>query len=261
MVKVIDRMGEKNINNFGSEMVIVEYRKAHDVDIYFPEYDWITKNREYKEFKNGQIKCPYESRIFGVGYIGEGKYRTVDENGKKTKCYYAWNDMLRRCYSEKERKKHPTYIDCKASEEFYNFQNFGSWDEDNYYTVEGQRMHLDKDILVKHNKIYSSDTCVYVPQAINSLFVKCDKSRGESVIGTSYHKRDNVYLSRCNMINPKTGKSKNKYLGSYKTEHEVFEVYKYHKEKNIKEVADYYKDKIPTKLYDAMYDYEVEITD
>jgi len=63
------------------------------------------------------------------------------------------------------------------------------------------------------------------------------------------------------MINPKTGKSKNKYLGSYKTEHEAFEVYKYHKEKNIKEVADYYKDKIPTKLYDAMYDYEVEITD
>ena len=33
------------------------------------------------------------------------------------------------------------------------------------------------------------------------------------------------------------------------------------KEKEIKRVADLYKDKIPQKLYEAMYNYEVEITD
>ena len=43
----IDRIGEKNINNFGSEMVIVEYKKYSDIDIYFPEYDWTTKNNTY----------------------------------------------------------------------------------------------------------------------------------------------------------------------------------------------------------------------
>ena len=63
------------------------------------------------------------------------------------------------------------------------------------------------------------------------------------------------------MINPKTGKSKRKYLGTYETQEKAFEVYKYYKEKNLKEVADYYKDLIPKKLYDGMYSYEVEITD
>ena len=56
-------------------------------------------------------------------------------------------------------------------------------------------------------------------------------------------------------------KSKNKYLGRYNTELEAFEVYKYYKEKNIKVVADYYKKLIPQKLYNALYSYEVEITD
>lgn len=37
--KSIDRTGEKGINNFGSEMIIVEYKKAIDIDVYFPEYD------------------------------------------------------------------------------------------------------------------------------------------------------------------------------------------------------------------------------
>lgn len=33
--KAIDRIGEKNINNFGSEIVIVEYRKWNNIDVYF----------------------------------------------------------------------------------------------------------------------------------------------------------------------------------------------------------------------------------
>ena len=37
--------------------------------------------------------------------------------------------------------------------------------------------------------------------------------------------------------------------------------FKYHKERNIKQIADYYKIHIPQKLYDAMYNYEVEIDD
>ena len=45
---------------------------------------------------------------------------------------------------------------------------------------------------------------------------------------------------------------------------EAFKLYKNSKENNIKQVADQYKQKYPNfpqKLYDAMYSYEVEITD
>ena len=259
MVAKINRKGEKNINNFGSEMVIIEYKNAHDIDVYFPEYDWIFKGAKYNAFKRGKIKCPYEKTVYGVGYIGEGEYKVL-ENGKHTKCYNTWYHMLRRCYDEKFHERQPTYKDCKVCDEWYNFQNFGEWFDNNYYEIKGEKMHLDKDILVKHNKIYSPDTCIYVPQTINSLFVKRDGKRGESAIGTHHNKNDR-YQVNCCLINPETGKSKGEYLGCYDTQEKAFEVYKYYKEKNIKEVADYYFGKIPNKLYDTLYNYEVEIDD
>ena len=255
----IDRTGEKNINTFGSEMVIVEYRMNRDVDVYFPQYNWTFKGATYQSFKNSQIKCPYERRLYGIGYLAEGKYKPK-ENGKHTKVYKTWKDMLGRCYDTKIQEKYPTYKDCKVDKNWHNFQNFAKWYYDNYYEVEGERMELDKDILLKHNKIYSPETCIYVPHTINSLFIKCDKSRGGSVIGTTPRK-NGKYEAQCWLINPKTGKSKNEYLGRYDSQEEAFEIYKYYKEKNIKQVADYYKSLIPQKVYDALYDYEVEIDD
>ena len=255
----IDRVGEKNINNFGSEMVIVEYRTNKDIDVYFPTYDCIVKNQQYGNFKKGKIKCPYERSVYGIGYIGEGEYK-AKENGKQTRVYDTWHSMLTRCYDEKYQEKYPTYNGCTDCEEWYNFQNFAKWYENNYYEIEGERMCLDKDILIKHNKIYSPETCVFVPQVINKLFVKSDKTRGDSVIGTSLRK-NGKYVAGCQIFNPETGKSKKEHLGLYDSQEKAFEIYKYYKEKNIKEVADYYKEQIPNKLYNALYNYKVEITD
>ena len=255
----INRTGERGVNNFGSEMIIIGYRMNRDIDVYFPEYDWTFKHTTYNNFKRGEIYCLYEKRYFGVGYLGEGKYKG-SENRKRTRVYNTWSNMLQRCYDPKYQEKHITYKNCNVSEEFHNFQNFGEWDSENYYKIEGERMCLDKDILVKRNKIYSPDTCIYVPKTINLLFTKCDKLRGKSVIGTTLRK-NGKYETWCNIFNPETGKSKREYLGVYATEVEAFEVYKYYKERNIKEVADYFKKEIPSELYGGMYKYEVEIDD
>ena len=259
MGKEINRIGERNYNNFGSEMVIVNYNGCMDIDVYFPEFDWIFKHAKYNNFKKGEIKCPYERRFYNVGYLGEGKYK-VSENGKNTRVYDTWKAMLQRCYSEKEHERHPTYIGCEVYEGWHNFQNFAKWYKDNYYEVGNEKMCLDKDILFKGNKIYSPDTCIFVPETINKLFIKNDKNRGESVIGATLCK-NGKYQAQCNIINPETGKSKQEYLGRYDTQEKAFQVYKYHKERNIKQIADYYKIHIPQKLYDAMYNYEVEIDD
>ena len=210
MGKEINRIGERNYNNFGSEMVIVHYNGCMDIDVYFPEFDWIFKHAKYNNFKKGEIKCPYERRFYNVGYLGEGKYK-VSENGKNTRVYDTWKAMLQRCYSEKEHERHPTYIGCEVYEGWHNFQNFAKWYKDNYYEVGNEKMCLDKDILFKGNKIYSPDTCIFVPETINKLFIKNDKNRGESVIGATLCK-NGKYQAQCNIINPETGKSKQEYL-------------------------------------------------
>lgn len=256
--KVIDRTGEEGYNSFGSKIVIKEYRKRRDIDVYFPEYDWTAKHVQYNNFKKGTIECPYEPRVYGVGYLGEGKY-TATENGKKTDEYKIWSGVLRRCYDPKLHEKYSTYKDCEVEEYLLNFQHMGKWIEENYYKVPGERMCLDKDILHKGNKIYSRETCIFVPERINTLFVKNDKTRGENPIGVSDLPSGNYQV----MCNNRYGK--NIYLGTYTTREEAFQVYKQYKEKLIKEVIDSYKGIIPepyyTRLKTAMYNYKVEIDD
>ena len=259
--KIIDRTGETRINNFDSQMIIIGYRMNRDIDVYFPEYDYIFKGAAYKSFKKGSIICPYEPRNYGHGFLGEGKHKVYDGNIKRTKCYDTWHEMLKRCYDPKYHEKEPTYKGCEVCKEWLNFQMFAEWYYKNYYEIEGQRICLDKDILLKGNKIYSADTCVFVPHRINSLFTKSDKLRGELPIGVSYHKRDKKFRADCSIYDLKENKNKGIYLGYYDTPQEAFEVYKQFKENYIKEVAEYYKGKIPKKLYDAMYRYEVDIND
>ena len=169
--------------------------------------------------------------------------------------------MLQRCHDEKYHKKQPTYIDCEVSEEWLNYQNFAEWYYNNYYEIEGEKMCLDKDILHKGNKIYSSDNCVFVPNNINVLFTKSDKARGKYPIGVTYHKQARKFMAQCNVYDFEENKIKRKNLGLYDSSQQAFESYKQFKEKNIKEVANYYKDKIPSKLYDSLYNYEVDIND
>lgn len=248
-----DRVGEENTNNFGSKMIIIEYRNSHDIDVYFPKYDWIGKHMYYTKFKNKEIRCPYETRVQGVGYLGEGEHK-VSKNGDHTKCYRTWKDMLKRCYNSEYKEKHPAYKDCKVEPYLLNFQNMAEFYESIYYEVPSERMELDKDILFKGNKVYSRETCVFVPQKINVLFVKRENNRGKNPIGVSEHNGE--YRAYSN-----NGNGKIIYLGVHKTSKEAFQSYKKYKEHLIKKTADEYKELIPEKLYNAMYNYEVEITD
>ena len=257
-MKKIDRIGEERVNNFGSKIVIIGYKKATDIDVYFPEYDFIFKNTRYDSFKKGEIKCPYEPRYYGKGYLGEGKYK-VSENGKLTDEYDIWHHMLMRCYDPKYHKKHSTYRECIVEDYLLNFQHMGEWIKENYYEVPGETMCLDKDILCKGNKVYSRSTCIFVPQRINNLFVKRDNDRGKNPIGVSDLPSGN-YQVNCN-----NGYGKLIYLGLYSTKEEAFNVYKQYKESLIKRTIDSYEGIIPepyyTRLKEAMYNYEVEIDD
>ena len=258
MKKVINRIGEISYNSFGSKMVISEYRNNKDIDVYFPEYDWVFEHTTYNTFKKENIKCPYEKRYFGMGYLGKGKYK-VSENGKTTDEYNIWYSMLQRCYDPKYQEKYSTYKGCKVENFFLNFQHMAEWIKENYYEIPGEKMCLDKDILCKGNKIYSRSTCIFVPHRINSLFTKRDNARGKDPIGVDQLPSGN-YIARCHNEN-----GKKICLGVYSTKEEAFQAYKQYKERVIKEVIDSYEGKIPephySRLKTAMYNYEVEIDD
>lgn len=248
-----NRIGEIGINNEGLKMIIVAYRRNDDIDIEF-ENGYISKNKEYQHFKKGTIKNPCNPKVYGIGYLGDGEYQSK-VSGKRTIQYHTWERMFLRCYDEKYQQKNPTYEKCFVCTEWHNFQNFAEWFDKNYYQINDEEMALDKDILIKGNKIYSPETCVFVPKRINKLFTKADKLRGEYPIGVSWNKNAKKLMS-CLRKNSKTIN-----LGYYNTQEEAFQVYKITKESYIKEISDEYKNKIPQKLYDGMYKYVVEIND
>ena len=253
---IIDRTGEINYNKFGSKMIISKYRGANDLDIYFPEYNWTFYNNTWNNFQKGAVICPYEPRTCGVGYLGEGKYKTK-ENGKTTINYNMWHGMFNRCYSN--YKNDESYEGCEVFKSWHNFQNAAKWIDENYYEVPGEKMCLDKDILFHGNKIYSPETCLIVPERINKLFTKSTKSRGEYPIGV--RERRNRLIAYCSIT--ENNKTKQVNLGRFPLHQveEAFLTYKRFKENYIKQVADEYKNSIPDKVYQALYNYEVEITD
>jgi hypothetical protein len=251
----VNRIGETNVNSNGSSMEIVAYKKVSNITVKFLEYGNFV-HTTYGNFKTGIVKNPYDKTVSGIGYLGEGNYK-VTEKGKVTEQYWSWREMIRRCNDDKVHNRQPAYKGCKVDERWHNFQVFCKWFDENYYTVEGQRMSLDKDILHKSNKIYSPENCVFVPQRINNLFLKRDAGRGDFPIGVQYDNNNiNKYSATCAI-----GKGNSKHLGTFKTQEEAFQAYKTFKENYIKEVANEYKNKIPDRLYNALMNYIVEITD
>lgn len=248
-----NRVGEKFKNNEGYIVEIIEYYDSSKVTVRFND-GTILRNRQYSGIKNGKITNPNYRFLYGIGYLGEGKYK-VSLKSRVFKYYKLWYNIFLRCYDKKQQEKHPTYKDVTVCEEWYNFQNFAKWFEESYNPETMEGWHLDKDILVKGNKIYSPETCCFVPSEINTLFIRCNKSRGSLPIGVTFNKKLKRYVTQISK------NKKREHLGIFKTAEEAFQTYKKAKEEYIKEVADKWKGLIDSKVYQAMYDYKVEIKD
>lgn len=170
-------------------------------------------------------------------------------NGKHTVYYNVWMGIRKRCLNKDRR--HPSYSNCIICEEWLDFQKFAKWYDENY--KEGY--NIDKDILIKGNKVYSPETCCVVPKEINLAVMNDKNRRGKYPIGMYFDKGNNVFQARISKYGIPT------YLGCYNSTDEAFEVYKKAKEDYLKELANKYKENISEAVYNALMNYKVEITD
>lgn len=241
-MKKSNKIGEVYTFKDGSFAKIIGYSENYKVKIEFSD-GTIQDKVSYHKFIVGNVKNKNKKTHFGVGYLGYGNYIGNVSDLK----YRVWRGMLERCYGL--RKSKSSYIGCKVHSDWHNFQIFAKWYEENY--IKG--FHIDKDILIKGNKLYSAKTCCFVPKEINCCLVLKKSFRGNYPIGMCM---DGKKL-KC-VVN-KYGKSVN--LGRFIDENEAFQVYKLEKELYIKELANKYKDVITKDCYNALINWKIEITD
>lgn len=240
-------------------MKIVEYNNATDIIVEFQDKYKARVRATYQSFQKGQIKNPYRPSICGVGIIGN-KY-PISIDGEPTKEYKMWIGMMSRSFKKAYKTQFQTYNNVTCCDEWLLFENFYEWlhSQENFdkWLNKKSRWCLDKDILIKHNQIYSPNTCVIVPERVNNLFIKSNANRGTLPIGVSISGKKYKVVYH----NPHTNKTE--YLGVYDTPEEAFKVYKKRKEEIIQQIAqnEYLKGNISKKCFDAMMNYQVEIND
>lgn len=234
-----NRIGEKHTTKEGYEVEIVEYINNTNCTLKFKS-DILLYKIQYDNVKRGKVSYPFHRTLYGVGFLGIGNYTS----SKNRKIYISWANMFKRCYSELEE----AYKNTRVCDDWHNFQVFAEWFDKNY--IEG--FALDKDILVKGNKIYSPETCCFVPQEVNNLFVKSKREDGESVLGVYHIKKTNKFRANIGI-----GKRHSKHIGNFSTSEEAFQAYVIAKEERVRELANKWKNIINIKVYQALLNYKV----
>lgn len=174
-----------------------------------------------------------------------------DTNAEDKNIQKIWRRMLDRCYSPHYQKYNSSYIGCSVCDEWLLFSNFQKWV---LSPLSGYKKdyHLDKDILVKGNRIYSPETCCFVPRELNEMFTHTNNSlrKGYSITKNRFYVR--VYF-------------RGKYIGGklFDNIEDAIAFYQNNKMQNIRTIADEYfrEHKITEKVYNALMNYEVEIRD
>ena len=167
--------------------------------------------------------------VYGVG-INDADYKVNKTSSKMVdgkrvqkiewRCpfYSTWKSMLERCYSEVYQKRKSTYKGCTVCDEWLTFSSFRAWVVQQDY----RGKELDKDILLKGNKVYSPETCVFVSKMVNLFMNDNGATRGKHLIGVSWSEASSKFRANCN--NPFLNKQE--HLGYFDTEQEAHEAWR-----------------------------------
>lgn len=113
-----------------------------------------------ESLRKGVTKDRFAPTVFGRGFLGNGSHKASDP------AYDLWYAVMQRCYNPNYYNDHTekSYADVEVCPEWYNFQTFADF----YVKHYKDGYQLDKDILKPGCKVYSPDTCMFVPRTVNN---------------------------------------------------------------------------------------------
>lgn len=185
--------------------------------------------------------------VYGVG-INDADYTVCPTvNGKQVMCpfYRAWTNMLKRCYCTKYQASRQTYVGCTVCDEWLTFSSFKAWME----TQDWKGKELDKDLLVKGNKVYSPAACAFVDSMTNTFTIDKGAARGEWPIGVYLNKEREKLLAQC--CNPFTRKQES--IGYFTCPEKANQAWKKRKHELALQLADLQKDSRVAEALRSMY--------
>lgn len=182
---------------------------------------------------------------FGVG-INDADYRVIHSksfgsvNGKRIRkivwqCPYfiTWTSVMRRSFSEAYKRDNPSYKGVTCCEDWKIFSKFRAW----MVTQNYEGLQLDKDILCSGSKLYSPETCAFVPHEVNTLLLDCNASRGEYPIGVcvKLDRKSPYYIAQV-----RKNVNGSSHIGCYKTPELAHKAWQWEKAAVIERVVCWY---------------------
>lgn len=187
----------------------------------------------------------WKRTLFGIGYLGCSDTLANKDNY----IYSKWANMMQRCYDEETHKLKPYYASCTAEIEWHNFSNYREWHKEN--AMGNIKVDLDKDILIRGNTVYGSDTCTLVSHFTNTVF---ETTRGIDT-NIAYNNTTGKYDVTMSVLGKRID------VGSFDSEEEARQGFIDYKQDYIRNVAKKCEGKVPNKTYEAMLKWNVEIGD
>lgn len=209
---------------------IVSMRSQLDVTVEFE--DGNTTKARMCNLRKGNVKNIYDKGLwlYGVGFND----LLANTGSKAEKEYRLWSSILDRVYG---KVSSGCYKDVKVSEEWLKYSKFKESVKNvpNFKKFITDGWVIDKDLFSPvDEKLYSEQTCCFLPKELNSFLVGLGRSKGYH-----YCKRENKFVAQVQQ-----GTGKVKHLGYYTNEAEAKEAYSIAKRERLLSHLEVYEDSL-----------------
>lgn len=202
-----------------------------------------------RDIRKGGIKSLFSRAVFGIGYMGDGPFSSVDSEGKPTRLYNRWKAVLGRCYNG-NNPRITSYDTSTVSDEWLNFQTFAYWLSSQKYYL--KNYDIDKNLLSVSGTNYSAENCCMLPPAINTAIVRKGKNTSNGLpCGVHWHAHNCCYTSTVHT-------AYSTYQGSFQSVEAAWKVAKKSKEEYVKTLANKFKENLDEHVYNALMAWEQE---